>query len=63
METKDLLGRVLVPAEKDLLDLYTRAKAVAARTDLPPCAKANVDEAVVRLWNVVNDLQIVFEEV
>lgn len=58
----DLLGRELDADERELLDLYERSKAMAARDDLAPCVVANVKQAMVMLWNACNDLDLVFEE-
>lgn len=61
-QAKDLLGNVLTADERELLELYTRLKAMSQRTDLPPVATANVKQAMVMLWNACNDLAIVHEE-
>ena len=58
----DLLGRELTAVERELLELYDRLKALSARDDLPPCALANAQQAMVMLWNACNDLDLVFEE-
>ena len=60
--TKDLLGNQLSKDEQELLDLYTRSKALSQRTDLPPVATANVKQAMVLLWNACNDLALIGEE-
>ncbi|HEY0874364.1 MAG TPA: hypothetical protein VGD94_12905 [Vicinamibacterales bacterium] len=62
MPTTDLLGRPLSPSEADLARIYGELKALAARTDLPPCAERNVKKALACLWQVVNDLDIEFEQ-
>jgi hypothetical protein len=54
---KDLLGRNLTPAEKRLLAAYEDLKALL-QEDLPPCAAANVKEALAALWQVVHDLAL-----
>ncbi len=61
-EDKDLLGRPLSPAERDLLDLYRRLHTMSTRSDLPPCALMNCKQAMVMLWNACVDLDLVFEE-
>ena len=38
--TKDLLGNDLTADEQELVDLYSRLKALSARDDLPPVATA-----------------------
>jgi hypothetical protein len=58
----DLLGNPLSKDDLELLDLYARLKALAARTDLPPVATANVKQAMVMLWNACNDLALLHEE-
>ena len=43
--------------EQKLWAAYEGLKALL-REDLPPCAEANVKEAVSVLWQVVNDLAL-----
>ncbi len=57
----DLLGRDLMPDETDLLEVYTRLRALAARDDLAPCVSANVRAALAAVWNAVNDLGLTYE--
>ncbi len=57
----DLLGRELTADETELVELYTRLKALAARDDLAPCVTANVRSALAAVWNTVNDLGLVYE--
>ena len=59
---KDLLGRPLSASERELFDLYQRLKAMSSRSDLPPCVLMNCRQAMVMLWNVCVDLNLVFEE-
>ncbi|MFO1053616.1 MAG: hypothetical protein U1F36_15485 [Planctomycetota bacterium] len=61
-QVTDLLGREMTAEERELLDLYRRLLAMSARTDLPPCASANVKQAMVMLWNACNDLALIAEE-
>jgi hypothetical protein len=60
--TQDLFGKELTRDEHELLDLYRRLRALAAREDLAPCVTSNVRQALVMLWNVCNDLAILCEE-
>ena len=60
--TKDLLGNDLTADERELVDLYTRLKALSQRDDLPPVASANAKQAMVLLWNACNDLALICEE-
>jgi hypothetical protein len=60
--TTDLLGRPTTEAEDELLELYGRCKALLARDDLAPCARAGARVATVALWNVVNDLGLEHEQ-
>jgi len=63
MTTKhDLLGNPLSKDDLELLDLYTRLKALSVRKDLPPVATANVKQAMVMMWNACNDLALLCEE-
>ena len=59
---KDLLGNDLDDDERELVDLYSRLKALSSRDDLPPVATANVKQAMVLLWNACNDLALLHEE-
>jgi hypothetical protein len=61
-DAKDLLGNVLSTDERELLDLYTRLKALAQRDGMPPVVTANVKQAMVMLWNACNDLALLCEE-
>lgn len=62
MTNTDLLGRPLDATEAHLLRLYGELKALAARDDLPPCAERNVKKALACMWQVVNDLNLEFEQ-
>jgi P2-related tail formation protein len=59
---KDLLGNPLTPVEKSLHDVYERLKALAKDQGLPPCALSNVRVALAAMAQVMNDLDIVFEQ-
>jgi len=59
---KDLLGNDLDDDERELVDLYSRLKALSSRDDLPPVATANAKQAMVLLWNACNDLALLHEE-
>jgi hypothetical protein len=58
----DLLGRPTTEAEKQLAGIYEELKAMAAREDLPPCAERNVKKALACMWQVMNDLDLVYEQ-
>ena len=58
----DLLGRPVTDADAKLLELYRELKTLAGRTDLPPCAERNVKKALACMWQVVNDLNLEFEQ-
>jgi hypothetical protein len=62
MSELDLLGKPITSTEADLLRLYRELKALAAREDLPPCAERNVKKALACMWQVVNDLNLEFEQ-
>ena len=62
MTQTDLLGRPLDATEVQLLRLYGELKTLAAREDLPPCAERNVKKALACMWQVVNDLNLEFEQ-
>ena len=58
----DLLGRPVTETEAQLARIYGELKALAARQDLPPCAERNVKKALACMWQVVNDLDLEFEQ-
>ena len=62
MTNTDLLGRPLTEREVELAGIYAGLKAMAARDDLPPCAERNVKKALACLWQVMNDLDLEFEQ-
>ncbi len=58
----DLLGRLISDSDAKLLEIYRDLKVLAARTDLPPCAERNVKKSLACMWQVVNDLNLEFEQ-
>lgn len=58
----DLLGKVLSESEGKLLASYRELKSLAARPDLPPCAARGLRKALACMWQVVNDLDLEFEQ-
>ena len=48
--------------EAQFLRIYSELKTLAARDDLPPCAERNVKKALACMWQVVNDLNLEFEQ-
>ena len=58
----DLLGKPVTEAERSLSAVYEELKTLARRTDLPPCAERNVKKALACMWQVVNDLDLEFEQ-
>jgi len=61
-EATDLLGNALSTDERELVDIYTRLKALSQRSDLPPVATANAKQAMVLMWNACNDLALICDE-
>jgi hypothetical protein len=59
---QDLLGHELTDTEARLARIYGELKALAGQTDLPPCAEHNVKKALACMWQVVNDLDLEFEQ-
>ena len=58
----DLLGRPLTVEERKLSDLYDELKGLIAQPgDLPPCALANLRDALASVAVTVADLGIVYE--
>jgi hypothetical protein len=62
MTNVDLLGRPLTPSEEQLLDMYQKLKTLAADDRLPPCVERNVKKALACMWQVINDLDLEFEQ-
>lgn len=62
MTDKDLLGRPVTGTEAELSRLYADLKAMAARDDLSPCVERNVKKALACMWQVMNDLDLEFEQ-
>jgi hypothetical protein len=60
--THDLLGQPTSDTEQQVIDLYERLKELAARDDLAPCVQHNIRKALACLWQVVNDLDLRFEQ-
>lgn len=58
----DLLGRAISESDAKCLDIYRELKVLARRDDLPPCAERNVKKALACMWQVVNDLNLEFEQ-
>jgi hypothetical protein len=58
----DLLGRPLTVEERRLSDLYDELKGLIAEPgELPPCALANLRDALASVAVAVADLGIVYE--
>ena len=62
MAGTDLLGKPTTDIERELLANYEALKRLAARDDLPPCVARNTREALACLWQIVNDLDLEFEQ-
>ncbi len=58
---RDLLGGELTAAERGLLSAY-RALEALRTADLPPAARANLDEALASLWQALNGLCVLDED-
>ena len=58
----DLLGRPLTAEERKLSDLYEELKGLIAEPgELPPCALANLRDALASVAVTVGDLGIAYE--
>lgn len=57
---KDLLGNDLTAEETRLLLAWEQLKALRD-DDLPPSARAAVEEALAALWQAINDLALTDE--
>jgi hypothetical protein len=60
--THDVLGHAATEAEAQLFEVYALLKRLAARPDLPPCARRNVTKSLACMWQVTNDLDLQFEQ-
>lgn len=58
----DMLGQATTETEQQLAAIYAELKAMAARDDLPPCAERNVKKALACMWQVMNDLDMAYEQ-
>lgn len=58
----DLLGRSLTETEKRLLHTYRELKALLREPDLAPGVRANLSQALASMWNIVNNLDLEFEQ-
>ena len=61
-EIRDLLGRPVSEADARLLGIYRALKTVAAEPGLDPCVERNVKKALACMWQVVNDLNLEYEQ-
>jgi hypothetical protein len=62
MHETDLLGQPMTAPEQQLLQVYRTLKSLAAANH-PPCVDRNVKKALACMWQVVNDLNLEFEQV
>ena len=62
MNRVNLLEQPLTPADEELLAIYASLKSIAARPDLAPCVERNVKKALACMWQVVNDLNLEYEQ-
>ncbi|MGH7905540.1 MAG: hypothetical protein ACREP6_02830 [Candidatus Binataceae bacterium] len=58
----DLLGKETSVSEEKVLAIYQELKQMAADPELPPCAARGVRKALACMWQVVNDLDLSFEQ-
>ncbi len=63
MSEATLLDEPLTELEQRIKSVYDELKSLAARDDMPPCAAANLKQALAALWVAVNDLGIEFEQI
>jgi hypothetical protein len=62
MQGTDLLGNRMSAQEERLLAFYRDLKQLATQSDLPPCAARGVRKALACMWQVINDLDLDFEQ-
>jgi hypothetical protein len=58
----DVLGRELTPTETRILALYSEVKGLLEQDDLAPGVRANLKATLAHLWQVVNYLDLEFEQ-
>lgn len=56
-DATDLVGEALTDTEQKLMAAYRTLEGLL-ETDLSPCARAGVAEALSSLWQAVNDLAL-----
>lgn len=62
MDKVNLFEQPLTATDEELLAIYTSLKAMAGRPDLAPCVERNVKKALACMWQVVNDLNLEYEQ-
>ena len=62
MREMNLLGERLSDDDAHFVRVYEELKVLAARNDLPPCAERNVKKALACMWQVMNDLNLEYEQ-
>jgi hypothetical protein len=62
MQGTDLIGNRMSAQEERLLAFYRDLKQLATQSDLPPCAARGVRKALACMWQVINDLDLDFEQ-
>jgi hypothetical protein len=58
----DLMGAAMGSTEQKILGIYDELKILVVQPDLPPCAARGLRKALASMWNVVNDLDLEFEQ-
>ncbi len=48
--------------ELKALEVYQSLKTLAADPEAPPCVAANARKALASVWQIVNDLGLIFEQ-
>ena len=59
--SKDILGNEFTEVETEIMAVYEKLKALAARDDLSPCMVSNIRFATAALAQTVTDLGLEYE--
>ena len=51
----------MTDGDAEVLRIYADLKRLLARDDLPPGARANAEQALSAMWQIVNDLGLAYE--
>jgi hypothetical protein len=62
IEGRDLLGREMTEAERDVVAIHDQLRELLARPNLAPCVASNARFAMAATWQIVTDLALRFDQ-